>query len=126
MEIYEEVRSAFSKLINTLIDEVALIPKVSYGINAIVSSFKKDSGKNKVIVSKFNFPTVAHIWFSHSQKLEFKVVLANGSLEDYEQRIDDKTLAISLTHVFYVTGFREYIREVVDLAHENRSFSYFR
>jgi len=43
MEIYEEVRSAFSKLINALIDEVALIPKVSYGINAIVSSFKKDS-----------------------------------------------------------------------------------
>lgn len=121
MRVYEETRLAFSKMINASPDEIALVPTVSYGINAIISSLRSDSGRNRIIVSRLNFPTVIYAWESSRRRLGFRVVSADGSLEDYIKKLDDKTLAISLTHVHYITGFREYLEEVVDLAHERGS-----
>ena len=118
MRLYEETRSAFSKLINASVDEIALIPTVSYGVNVIASSLHASPQRNKIIVSKLNFPTVVHVWLSHSRRLGFKTVLVSGKLEDYKREIDEKTLLVSLTHISYTTGFREYVTEVVNLAHE--------
>ena len=118
MKYYEEARSVFSTLIGATPDEVALIPTVSYGINVIASSLRRTLNKYRVVLSKLNFPSVIHVWSSYSKRMGFETVLSNGSLSDYNQKVNEKTLAISLTHVHYVSGFREYVEDVVDIAHE--------
>jgi selenocysteine lyase/cysteine desulfurase len=118
----EAVRKGVAGVLRASPDEIAVTASASAGLNALASAFDFTRGRNKVIVSDFEFPTNAQIW--HAQELRGARVVhvpraADGDipLENFAQLIDAHTLLVAVTHVCFRNGARLDIPGIVRLAH---------
>lgn len=122
VERLETARSAFAGLIHADPDEVAVTTSVSAGVSALASGLDFGGERNKVIVSDFEFPTVAQIWHAQKQRgAEVVHVPAAGDtlpVEHFADAIDERTLVVSITHVCFRNGYRLDVPAIVELAHE--------
>ena len=121
-----KARELFSSLIGSTTDQVACIPSVSSGLGAIASALPLHGGQN-VVVSELNFPTNVYIWHALKRKgllSEVKVLKPkNGAvpLFDFENAIDDKTVAVSVDYVSWINGCKEDIQAITEIAHSHRA-----
>jgi selenocysteine lyase/cysteine desulfurase len=63
----DAARTSVSTLLNADEDEIAITTSVSAGVDAIVSAFSFADGRDKIVLSDFEFPTIGQI--SHAQEL---------------------------------------------------------
>lgn len=120
----ESVRASMAAFLNADADEVAITASASAGINAIASALDFAGGRNKIIVSDFEFPTNAQIW--HAQEKRGAQVVhvpvdADGyiPLSHFEQAIDARTKIVAVTHVCYRNGARLDIEGIARIAKAN-------
>lgn len=118
----EAVRTAMAAVLRAVPDEIAVTASASAGLNALASAFDFARGRDKVVVSDFEFPTNAQIW--HAQERRGARVMhvpraADGyiPLENFERLIDERTLLVAVTHVCFRNGARLDIPGIVRLAH---------
>lgn len=120
VQVYEELRAAFARFIHAQPDEVAIVTSASAGINPIASALAFD-GRNKVVMSEFEFPTMGHIWLAQRPRgavVEFLEGVHNTvPTECYARAIDERTRVVPLTHVSFVNGFRSDVAAITRLAH---------
>jgi len=120
MEAYESLRGAFASFINAEPDEVAIVTSASAGINPIASALSFD-GRDKVVMSEYEFPTMAHIWLAQQPRgarIQFLDGVNNTvPTECYEQAVDERTRIVPLTHVSFVNGFRSDVAAITRIAH---------
>jgi len=119
----EAARRSVSGLINAAEDEVAITTSVSAGVSALASGLSFDNGRDKVVISDFEFPTIGQIW--HAQERRGARIVhvpaepdATIPLERFEEAIDEQTALVSITHVCFRNGSRLDVGEVIELAHE--------
>jgi selenocysteine lyase/cysteine desulfurase len=119
----EAARRSVSGLINAAEDEVAVTTSVSAGVSALASGVSFDKGRDKVVVSDFEFPTIGQIW--HAQERRGARIVhvtaepdATIPLERFEEAIDEQTALVSITHVCFRNGSRLDVEKVIELAHE--------
>jgi selenocysteine lyase/cysteine desulfurase len=103
VERMEAARHAFAGLVNAEPSEVAVTTSVSAGVSALASAFDFTGERNKIVVSDFEFPTIAQIW--HAQEARGAKVVhvpAAGNsipLSRFADAIDERTAIVSITHV---------------------------
>jgi|HubBroStandDraft_1064217.scaffolds.fasta_scaffold04789_1 selenocysteine lyase/cysteine desulfurase len=124
MENYEALRGAFAGFINARPDEVAIVTSASAGINPIANALQFDGhndGRNRVVMSEYEFPTMAHIWLAQRPRgaeIHFLDGIDNTvPTECYERAIDEKTRIVPLTQVSFVNGFRADVAAIAKIAH---------
>src|SRR5580658_9976715 len=123
METYESLRGAFARFINARPDEVAIVTSASAGINPIANALRFDSGdgRNKVVMSEYEFPTMAHIWLAQRPRgaeIQFLDGVHDAiPTECYERAVDKKTRIVPLTQVSFVNGFRPDVAAIAKIAH---------
>jgi selenocysteine lyase/cysteine desulfurase len=121
VERMEAARQAFSGLVNADPGEIAVTTSVSASVSALASAFDFSGERNKIVVSDFEFPTVAQIW--HAQEARGAQVVhvpAAGNsipLSRFADAIDDRTAIVSITHVCFRNGTKLDIPAIVELAH---------
>lgn len=121
VERMEAARQAFCGLVNADASEVAVTTSVSAAVSALASAFDFSGERNKVVVSDFEFPTVAQIW--HAQEARGAQVVhvpAAGNtipLSRFADAIDEHTAIVSITHVCFRNGSKLDIQAIIDLAH---------
>jgi selenocysteine lyase/cysteine desulfurase len=125
MEAYEGLRGAFARLINAQPDEVAIVTSASAGINPIANALQfggpNFDGRNKVVLSEYEFPTMAHIWLAQRPR-GAEIHFLDGvndtiPTECYEQAVDERTRIVPLTQVSFVNGFRSDVAAITKIAH---------
>jgi selenocysteine lyase/cysteine desulfurase len=120
VEAYQALRGEFARFINAQPDEVAIITSASAGINPIANALEFD-GRNKVVMSEYEFPTMGQIWLAQRPRgaeIHFLDGVNNTvPTECYEQAIDKKTRIVPLTHVSFVNGFRSDVAAIAKIAH---------
>jgi selenocysteine lyase/cysteine desulfurase len=120
MEAYEALRRAFARFINAQPEEVAIVTSASAGINPIANALQFDE-RNKVVLSEYEFPTMAHIWLAQRPRgaeVHFLDGVKNTvPTEWYEQAVDKKTRIVPLTQVSFVNGFRPDVAAIAKIAH---------
>ena len=123
LEREEAARESFARLVNADRDEVAVTTSVSAGVSSLASGVRFDRGRDKVVVTDFEFPTIGQIW--HAQEARGARVVhvpeaedATILLEHFEAAIDEQTALVALTHVCYRNGSRLDVEAVTRLAHE--------
>ncbi|HKK94400.1 MAG TPA: aminotransferase class V-fold PLP-dependent enzyme [Longimicrobiales bacterium] len=106
-------------------DETALMPSVSAALSMITESMPRapiEHGRNRVICSELDFPTLAY-QFRVKPEIELVPIRSEDGigidLEQYEDAIDDRTLMVATSHVFYATGFIQDISAIADIAHRS-------
>ena len=58
---------AFAALVGADSDEIAVTTSVSQSLSALVSALELERGRNRIVISEFEFPTVGQI--AHAQEL---------------------------------------------------------
>jgi selenocysteine lyase/cysteine desulfurase len=118
---YEEVRGRVATLLRAKPDEIAVTASASAGMNALASALGFPPGRNKIVVSDFEFPTSGQIWHAQEQAGARVVHVAENAegyipLEAFERAIDEHTRLVAITHVCYRNGARLDVAEVVRMA----------
>jgi selenocysteine lyase/cysteine desulfurase len=123
VEQLEAARRRVAGLLNAGEDEVAITTSVSAGVSAIASALRFQNGRDKVVVSDFEFPTIGQIW--HAQEWRGARVVhvpaepgATIPLERFDAAIDERTALVAVTHVCFRNGSRLDAAGVAELAHE--------
>ncbi len=123
VEQAEGARARFARLLNASPDEVAVTTSVSAGVSSLLSGLRHPEGRNKIVISDFEFPTIGQI--THAQELRGSKVdhVAAASdttipLERLAEAIDDETGLVAITLVSFRHGSKTDVKEVIRLAHE--------
>jgi selenocysteine lyase/cysteine desulfurase len=118
----DEARRSIAGLINADEDEVAVTTSVSAGVSALASGLRFEPGRDTVVISDFEFPTIGQIWHAQERRGARVVhVPAAGDgtipLEHFEEAIDERTALVAVTQVCFRNGSRNDVQAVVELAH---------
>ncbi len=103
-------------------DEVAVTTSVSQGVSGLVSALRLDGGRNRIVISEYEFPTVGQI--AHAQELRGAEVVhvrpdADGSIsaDRFVDAIDDRTALVCCTALSFRTGHRHDVSAIAEAAH---------
>ncbi len=123
IEQAEGVRARFARLLNASTDEIAVTTSVSAGVSSLLSGLRHPEGRNKIVISDFEFPTIGQI--THAQELVGKKVYhvaaasdATIPLDRLAETIDDETALVAITYVSFRNGTKTDIAEVIRIAHD--------
>jgi len=117
-------KHSFAKLINAKPNEIALVENTSVGLNIAANMLNYPSNA-KIVTTDLEYPSVVYPWLR--KKLGVKVHYVknvNGKilLEDMEKAVDDKTVAVAISHVEYVNGFRNDLKALSEIAHKHGAY----
>ncbi len=114
----------FAKLIGAEKDEVALVQNTSTGLNIVANMLDYPKGSN-VVTTDLEYPSVVYPWLKKKLGVEVRYVKNIGGkvfVKDVEKAVDDKTVAVAVSHVEYVNGFRHDLEALAEIAHEHDAF----
>ena len=122
VERNESVRVAVASFLGAKPDEVAITTSASAGINSIASAMDFSGKRNKVVISDFEFPTNAQIWYAQEKRGAKVVRVAERDgyvhAEDFASAIDEETLIVAVTHVCFRNGAKLDIAAIAEIARE--------
>jgi len=120
VERNDSVRNAVARFLGADPDEIAVTASASAGINAIASALNFKQARNKVVISDFEFPTNAQIWYAQELRgaKVVRVPEMDGYIpvEQFEAAIDDETLIVAVTQVCFRNGARLDIPAIAEIA----------
>jgi selenocysteine lyase/cysteine desulfurase len=123
VERAEAARATFARLVAAESDEIAVTTSVSQAVSAIVSALPLENGRNRIVISEFEFPTVGQI--AHAQELRGAEIVhvtpdddGRIPLERFADAIDERTALVCCTAISYRTGYRLDVAQVALLARE--------
>lgn len=110
---------------------VALLPSTSAALSGVADSVPRTgpnqmAPRNRVVMSELDFPTLAYQW---ATRPEIEVVLLKSpdgvgmDPQQYVDAMDDRTLFLATSHVFYATGYVQDLRPLADAAREAGAYS---
>jgi len=117
-------KSYFAKLIGATPEEIALIESTSVGLNIVANALHYPAG-SKIVTTDLEFPSVVYPWLrrglgvkvDYVKNVDWKILLA-----DVEKAVDDKTVAVVVSHVEYVNGFRHDLKALSEIAHRHGAY----
>jgi len=116
----DAARVAVADFLGADADEVAITTSASAGINSIASALTFDRPRNKVVISEFEFPTNAQIWYAQERRGAEVVRVPEKNdyipVENFEAAIDEDTLIVAVTQVCFRNGARLDIPAIVEIA----------
>jgi len=129
VEQVERLRARFAASIGAAVDEVAVMPSASAGINAIASALDFSGPRSHVVVGDFEFPTMAQVWLAQERRgATIRRACAPAATPDtlplasYDAVIDERTLIVPATHVCFRNGHRTDIAGLARLAHRRGAY----
>lgn len=126
VEQVERLRARFATSIGAGVDEIAVMPSASAGINAIASAVTFDGPRSHVVIGDFEFPTMAQVWIAQERRgATIRRAHASGDslpLDAYEAVIDERTLVVPATHVCFRNGHKADIAGLVRVAHHRGAY----
>jgi cysteine desulfurase/selenocysteine lyase len=119
----EGARNEAASLLGARPEEVAVLSSASQGLGSFAWSLDLKSGAN-VVSTDADFPSVVYPWMrlSHEKALEVRLARNHDGVVDegeLEKLVDNRTAAISISHVEFGTGQRFDLRWLSELAHSH-------
>ena len=122
VERNECVRNAVAAFLGAAPDEVAITTSASASINSVASAMDFTGMRNKVVISDFEFPTNAQIWYAQELRGAnvVRVPERDGYVfaEDFEAAIDEETLIVAVTQVCFRNGAKLDIPGIAEIARQ--------
>ncbi len=120
--LVDTVSGLFGKIIGAEAQDVTLVHNLTIA-SALIASCLDFSGKrNKVVFTELHFPTISYLWHGW-QKYGAKVHLVksdDGITVDAQRiidAIDEQTLIVPISHVYFRSGALQDIRTIIEKAH---------
>lgn len=124
-EEWDLCRKKFAELVGAEESEIALTDNTSRGSNLTVEMIGAPPGSN-VVVDEYTYPSSLFPWrLGAKAETEMRFVRARENrvhLEDLAKAIDERTVAVSVSHVGWSSGFRHDLAALSSLAHEKGAY----
>ena len=116
------VGNLLGKILDAPPDSVVMHQNVSVSESLVASSLDFKPPRNKVVYCDLNFPTVQYVWEACRRRGAETVVVKSRDgmtieMEDLLSAIDERTLVVEISHVFYKSAFLVDAKAVIDRAH---------
>ena len=116
----ERTRRLAADLVNAPLEEIALVPNTTAGINLVAEGLDWREGDNVVVLAD-EFPSNLYPWM-HLEPLGVetrRVPTDSGrlSLDRLRQACDRRTRVVSVSWVGYATGYRQDLHAIAEIAH---------
>ena len=119
------LRELVAGLIGAQAEDVALLDSTSRGNNLAVAMIDAPEGTN-VVVDVTTYPSALYPWLLPAKgHVQLRRVSGEDGLpviEDFERLVDDRTVAISVSHVCRLTGFKHDLGSLASLAHAHGAY----
>ncbi|RNF39035.1 aminotransferase class V-fold PLP-dependent enzyme [Planococcus salinus] len=126
MAACENARKLFARQINAAVDEIAIVSSVSHAASAISTSLQPADGRNRIVVTEFDFPTIGHVWRSAEPQFTVEFFEKNeqgiNDCSDYEQHLPDDLLLFSTSHVNFYNGYKQDLQRISDMVHRKGGY----
>ena len=118
-EDWEIVRGQLADLLGCSADAIALTDSTSRASNIAAGLLDLRPGGN-VIVDATTYPSSLYPWYLPGRSVEVRRVASDRpQIEDFHPLVDDATIAISVSHVSAMTGYRHDLGALAELAHRH-------
>ena len=120
----EEVRARLARLLSCRPANIAVVDGTSRASNLAVALLEAPPGSN-VVVDATTYPSSLYPWLGRRLSgVEIRRAPSGwgglgASVADFERLVDDRTVAVSITHVDPMTGFRHDLCPIADVAHRH-------
>ncbi len=115
----EELRMRVAAFWGSANGEVALLPSTSAALS-VVSESVHTGGRDRVVCTELDFPTLAYQW-AVKPEIELVVLKSPDGIridpEQFAEAVDERTLFLATSHVFFATGHVQDIALLADIAH---------
>ncbi|NJD20667.1 MAG: aminotransferase class V-fold PLP-dependent enzyme [Gemmatimonadetes bacterium] len=115
----EELRGQVAAFWGASPAETALLPSTSVALSVVAESVRPE-GRNRVVCSELDFPTLAYQW-AVKPEVELVVLRSPDGVrmdpEQYAEAVDERTLFLATSHVFFTTGYVQDVHALADIAH---------
>lgn len=122
IERLDRVRDLLAGFLGTSPDACAIIAAETPGVSALASGLDISGGRDTIVTTDLEFPTIGQIW--HSQESRGMRVVHVPSLPDgrldpaaVEAALDERTLLLSVTQVCYRNGVLVDVAPLIEMAH---------
>lgn len=121
----EELRGRVSRFLGTTSRELALLPSTSTALAAVTESVP-GAGRNRVVCTELDFPTLVYQW---AVKPEIEILLLKShdgvgvDPQQFADAVDERTLFLATSHVFFATGFEQDLTALSSIAREAGAMS---
>ena len=124
VERNEAFRAGVARLLEADPDQLAVTTSVSQAVSALFSALDLSGGRNRIVISDYEFPTIGQI--AHAQELCGAEVVqvraaADGSipLERFAAAIDERTAIVCCTAISFRSGHRHDVGGLAELVRAN-------
>jgi selenocysteine lyase/cysteine desulfurase len=116
----DAARAEFAAFVGGDPADVAVATSVSQATASVATGLEWSGGRDRIVASGGEFPTVGHIWLAQERlgaNVDW-VPVRDGAIEldDYERMIDERTLIVSACRGYYQTGFKQDIAAIGEIA----------
>ena len=124
-EEWELLRSGLAELLGADPDEVAIVDNTSRGSNLAIQMISAPSDAN-VVIDETSHPSAIYPWLLPQKTgVEIRTVssgLAGSGAERFQSVVDNQTIALIVSHVDPVSGFRHDLGALADLVHAHGGY----
>jgi cysteine desulfurase / selenocysteine lyase len=121
----ERTRAFAAAMIGAHVDEIALVPSTTAGINLVAEGLDWREGDNVVTLAD-EFPSNQYPWLNQAGRgVETRRVETDRGQLDLDRlraACDNRTRIVSVSWVGYGTGYRHDIEQIALIAHESGAF----
>ena len=121
----EDLRGRVSTFLGTTTRELALLPSTSTALAAVTESVDA-AGRNRVVCTELDFPTLAYQW-AVKPEIEMVVLKSPDGVridpEQFAEVIDERTLFLATSHVFFATGYKQDLTTLARIARDAGAYS---
>lgn len=114
----EDLRGRVATFLGTTPRELALLPSTSAAL-AVITESVPARGRNRVVCTELDFPTLAYQW-AVKPEIELVVLRSPDGIridpEQFEAVVDERTLFLATSHVFFTTGYAQDIGALAEIA----------
>jgi selenocysteine lyase/cysteine desulfurase len=124
VERQEIVRVLLARLLNVSASEIAVTTSATAGINAVISTLNFGKGRNKIVTTEHEFPTIGQIMHAQEGRGAKVVHVAANSenvfdVESFAHAIDDETALVAITQVCFRNGSLTDLDPIIEIAHNH-------
>jgi len=124
IERQEIVRVLLAQLFKVTPAEIAVTTSATAGVNAIISALDFTKGRNKIVTTEHEFPTIGQIMHAQEGRGAKVFHVAADSenvfdIDSFARAIDDETALVSLTQVCFRNGSLTDLEPIIEIAHRH-------
>lgn len=126
----EELRGRVAAFWGAEVGETALLPSTSVALGTLAESVaaraaRRGEERTRVVCTELDFPTLAYQWAVRPE-VELVVLESPDGIrvdpEQFAEAVDERTLFLATSHVFFTTGYVQDLEALSGIAHEHGAF----